>query len=180
MYKHSTFYVHVGQARIQSVYNKQDRKMKRLCRHHGKNLVVAVLLSVCMVAQAAETADIIQYRKSVMKARREHIAAATLITQGKVDFKNRLAEHAQALEASNIDTASMFPDGTEAAETNAMSAVWSNKAEFQKRSKDTEQKASKFAKAVATGDTKNYSAHLAELLESCKSCHKDFRNKEDQ
>lgn len=149
-------------------------------RHRHINFAVIVLFSALLSAEAAESdsVDIIQYRKSVMKSRREHIAAATLIIQNKVEFKNQLVDHALALEVTNKDTASMFPIGTDAGETGAMNSVWSNNTEFQKRSKDTEQKAAKFAKTVSSCDVQNYSAHLAELLDSCKFCHKDFRKKD--
>jgi cytochrome c556 len=158
----------------------QGKYMKYIIRCRRINFVIAVLLSALLSAQAAEPepADIIQYRKSVMKARREHIAAATLIIQGKVDFKNQLIDHARALGETNRDTAGMFPNGSDVGDTAAMGAVWSNNAEFQKRSKDTEQKAAKFAQTVVAGDAQNYSTHLNELLDSCKFCHKDFRKKE--
>lgn len=144
------------------------------------NFAVIALFSALLSAESAasDPADIIQYRKSVMQSRREHIAAATLIIKHKVEFRNQLADHALALEVTNKDTASLFPLGTEAGETGALNSVWSNNAEFQKRSRDTEQKAAKFAKTVSSGDTQNYGAHLAELLDSCKFCHKDFRKKE--
>ena len=161
-------------------YTIEERKMKTAIRYCCIHLAAAILLTTCLSAQAAEpdSADMIQYRKNVMQARRAHVKAATLIIQGKVDFQSQLIDHARALEALNKDTASLFPNGSDVGETGAMRSVWNNNNEFIKRSKDTAQKAAKFAKTVAAGDTQNYSAHLTELLDSCKYCHKDFRKKE--
>jgi cytochrome c556 len=141
-----------------------------------------LLLSTWLAAQAAEPnpADIVKYRQSIMKSQREHMAAATAIIQDKVNFKDQLADHARSLEATTRIIAGLFPEGSEVSDTRALGAVWDNNVEFQKRSRDTSQKSAAFAKTIAAGDTENYSARLNDLLDSCKSCHKDFRKKEEK
>ena len=56
--------------------------------------------------------------------------------------------------------------------------MWKNNAEFLKRAKVAREKAHALAKAVASGDKKNYAPRLKDLQEACKSCHKDFRKDE--
>jgi cytochrome c556 len=146
-----------------------------------RNVVFAFCLLLCgsLVVQAAESdpADMVKYRRSIMKSQREHIAAATAIVQGKVEFKEQLADHVRALEATTGIISTLFPAGSDAGDTLAQPEVWSNRAEFDNRAKDTREKAAIMVKAVAAGDTQNYAAHLNELFESCKSCHKVFRKK---
>jgi cytochrome c556 len=129
-------------------------------------------------AFAAESEDIIKYRQAMMKANGAHMAATAAIVQGKVDYKNQLADHAKALQALNKDVAGLFPKGSDFGETKALDAVWQKNAEFQKLSKDTQHKADELAKTVAAGDSKNYGARFKELSDSCKACHKDFRKEE--
>jgi cytochrome c556 len=146
-------------------------------RHRPIPLIAALFFGTLPIAHAAEPEplDIVKYRQSVMKSRREHIAAATLIVQGKVDLKSQLAAHARSLAEVNKDTASMFPAGSDVGDTRALGAVWSDWSEFEKRSRDSQQKAADFAAAVAAGDAQNYAARLGDLLDSCKSCHRVFR-----
>ena len=154
--------------------------MKAVIRHHRLYFATGLILSTALVALAAEPepADIVKYRRSVMKSQREHMDAAMAIIQGKVDYKEQLANHIRSLEATTGDIAGLFPEDTEVGDTRALGAVWTNNAEFQKRSKDAQLKSAALAKTFAAGDTQNYSRRLNDLLDSCKSCHKDFRKQE--
>ena len=142
---------------------------------------IVLFVSACLIAGtafAAEPEDIIKYRQNVMKSQGAHMAAAAAIIQGKVDFKNQLGDHVKALQATSKDVASLFPKDSDFGDTKALDAVWTNNAEFQKRSKDVREKSGALAKAVAANDAKNYGARFKELSESCKACHKDFRKEE--
>lgn len=141
-------------------------------------LAVAALALVAGTAVAAEPEDIIKYRIATMKANGAHMAAAGAIINGKVDYKNQLADHARALSAVNKDIGALFPKDSDFGDTKALDAVWKNSAEFQKRARDTAQKADAFARAVAANDATNTGARFKELSDSCKSCHKDFRKEE--
>lgn len=148
---------------------------------HARQSRYILLASVCLMAGtafAAEPEDIIKYRQSVMKANGAHMAAAGAIVNGKVDFKKQLGDHAKALQAINKDINSLFPKDSDFGETKALDAVWKNSADFQKRAKDSAQKADAFAKAVASGDSKKFGPGFKELSDSCKACHKDFRKEE--
>lgn len=137
-----------------------------------------LLLGTSLAAYAAEPEDIIKYRQSVMVSQRAHMAAATAIIQGKVDFKDQLGHHVKSLEATTKDIPSLFPKDSDFGDTKALDAVWKNNAEFLKSAKNAREKAQALAKTVAAGDTKNYAPHLKELQEACRSCHKDFRKEE--
>lgn len=135
----------------------------------------AVLAGSVVSASAAEPDDIIKYRQNVMKSNGANAAAAAAIIQGKVDAKNRLADHAKALEMMTKNIPALFPKGSDfGAETKALDAVWKKPAEFEKAAKNAEQKAAAFSKAVAANDPK-VGLKFKELAETCKTCHKDFR-----
>ena len=137
-----------------------------------------LLLGASLAVHAAEPEDIIKYRQSVMLSQRAHMAAATAIIQGTVDFKDQLGHHVKSLEATTKDIPSLFPKDSDFGDTKALDAVWTNNAEFLKSAKNAQEKSQALAKAVAAGDTKNYAPRLKELQEACSSCHKDFRKEE--
>ena len=150
--------------------------MKHVRIAHG-----ILFASVCLMtnaAFAAESEDIIKYRQNVMKSQAAHLAATAAIIQGKVDYKNQLGDHVQALQATTKDIPSLFPKGSDFGETKALDAVWSKNADFQKLAKDTQHKAEALAKAVAANDSANYGARFKDVADSCKACHKDFRKEE--
>lgn len=125
----------------------------------------------------SEPEDIIKYRQNVMKANGAHMAATGAILQGKVEYKKDLAYHAKTLQTINSDIPALFPKGSDFGDTKALDGVWSKRADFEKRAKDTRTKADAFAKA-AGGDAKAALAKFKELQDSCKACHKDFRKEE--
>jgi len=142
-----------------------------------KILLVGSLLGVMLaplVAQSGEE-DIIKYRRNVMKAIAGHMGAAGAIVQGKVNYKGDLVDHAKALQALMHDIPGLFPKDSDFGETNALDAVWSKRAEFEKHAKGASGKAVAFAKAAPSG---NAGATFKALGEACKGCHKDFRREE--
>lgn len=145
--------------------------------------VAALLVAVTGVTQAAgkkmsKEEAIVKYREAVMKSQAGHMAASFAIIMGKVDYKDQLAAHVNALAATTKDIVTLFPKGTDVGKTKALKEVWSKNDEFKKRAKDAEDKANALAKAVAAGDTKSYGQHFKDLGKACKACHKDFRKKE--
>ena len=115
----------------------------------------------------------------MMKAIGGHTGAAGAIIQGKVDYKSQLADHARALQALTGDIPTLFPKGSDFGETKAKDGVWSNRVEFEKTAKDATAKVAAFAKAVQGGNPQAIAAGYKEMGEGCKSCHKDFRKKEE-
>ena len=140
----------------------------------------SVLMMLTSVApRAAEPEDIIKYRQNMMKAIGGHTGAAGAIIQGKVDYKNQLADHARALQALTGDIPALFPKDSDFGDTKAKDGVWSNRAEFEKTAKDAKARVATFAKAVQDGNQQAIVASYKEMGEGCKSCHKDFRKKDD-
>lgn len=140
----------------------------------------AALLAAVSTGSYAESdpEDIIKYRQNVMKSNGANLAAAGAILQKKVEFGPRLADHAKAVANGSKNVPALFPPGSDfGTNTEALDAVWEKRAEFEKRAKDSEQKANAFVKAVVAKDPK-IAARFKELADSCKACHKDFRKEE--
>ena len=139
--------------------------------------VLAILAPVLL--RAAEPEDIIKYRKNMMKAIGAHMAAAGAIIQGKVDYKSQLSEHANAVQTLTRDIPGLFPRDSDFGDTQAKEGVWNNRTEFEKRANTVKIRATTFAKAVKGGNSQAIATDFKQLGEGCKSCHDDFRKKED-
>ena len=147
-------------------------------------LAIALTLTTALIGVAAgvraesDPEDIIKYRQNVMKSNGGNLAAAGAIIQKKVPFNDRLGDHARAVAAGSKNIAALFPDGSDfGMDTNALEAVWKDRAKFEKLAKDSEKKAAAFAKAVSAKDAQ-LAMRFKELADSCKACHKDFRKEE--
>lgn len=128
---------------------------------------------------AAEPEDVIKYRRNMMKAIGAHMAAAGAIIQDKVDYKSQLPEHANAVQLLTRDIPGLFPKDSDFGDTRAKDEVWSNRAEFEKRANTVKLRTAAFAKAVKGGNPQAIAAGFKQLGEGCKSCHDDFRKKEE-
>lgn len=150
-------------------------------RAFGRAVVMLSLISPLALYAAGNPGDIIKYRKNFMGALGGHTNDAAAIIENKVDFKDHLSDHARAIEAGTRNIPALFPSGTETGgETRAREEVWSKRDQFEKRAKDTREKAAAFAKAVASKDEGQTRAAYKELDDSCNACHKDFRKRRER
>ncbi len=141
--------------------------------------IAGLLLSTPLALGAASNpADIIKYRQNVMKSIGANAAAAEAIFENKVVFKDRLIDHARAIEAATHNIPALFPPGSHTgAETRAREEIWSKREQFEKNAKDTQEKATAFAKAVASRDETQARTAFKELDKSCSACHREFRKR---
>jgi len=121
---------------------------------------------------------VVKYRQAVMKAQGAHMSASAAIIMGKVNYKDQLAGHVNALEALTKDIGGLFPPGSDVGKTKALKSVWTKHADFEKHAKKAADMAAALSKAVAAGDSNSYGKHFKDLVDACKGCHKDFRKKE--
>ncbi len=166
---------------------RKNRRYQQPNRHNSNSRemlsrpVLGVLLCFALGANphahADDVEEIIKYRQNVMLSQRANMAAAMAIAKGKVEFGERLLEHARALEAKTKNIPQLFPRGSDKGKTKALPAIWQDNEEFVKRAKDNEQKARALVQTIERGDRENAEPALKTLLKSCKSCHQDFRKK---
>lgn len=142
-------------------------------------LLLAGLLAAIGAVHAAEPENYIKYRQAVMKAIGGHMGASSQIVRGKVPEDAQLAIHAQALADLNTGLTRLFPEGSDFGETKAKEAVWDDPAKFEQAANAAQDATAAFAAAVAGGDSAKIAAAHKKVGQSCKGCHKDFRQKDD-
>lgn len=151
----------------------------KIAKMRGLLATGSMLIMLAPLAlSAAEPEDIIKYRRNMMKAIGGHTSAVGAIVQGKVGYKAHLAEHARALQTLTKDIPGLFPKDSDFGDTNALDAVWSKRADFEKAAGNVKTKVEAFAKAVQGGNQQTIAASFKDMGEGCKACHKDFRKEE--
>ena len=132
-------------------------------------LVVAATLAYAQV-------DVIKARQSLMQANQDALDRIFAMADGRIPFDAAAAQ--AALTKYNADYAtlpSLFPDGSNTADSKALPAVWSNKAAFAAEAT----KLSNDAKAAAAAATSLAALSSSGLLDvvgrDCTGCHTQFR-----
>lgn len=142
-------------------------------------LIMTALLAGASGVQAEEPENYIKYRQAMMAAIGGHNGAATQIVRGRVDPEGDLVMHANALAALSSNLPRLFPEGSDFGETRAKEEIWSQWDKFEQAANDTKTATAAFSEAVASGDSDRIAAAFRDVGESCKGCHKDFRQKDD-
>jgi cytochrome c556 len=114
-----------------------------------------------------------------MKSQGAHATAASEIIKGKVPYDSDLSYHAAALNSSTQDLVKLFPAGSDFGETRAKAEIWSKRSEFEKAAKDAEKAGGAFLAVVNSGDKAAIRNAFGDLAETCKGCHKHFREKKE-
>lgn len=135
-------------------------------------LTLAALLAAPSVA--AENKDIIDYRINLMKTLGEQAAALGKIAQGKVDYKDNVAVHAETI-ALNVKAAKIAFEPKVVGGTST-AAVWDNWKDFSDRFTALEVAANEVAAAAKSGGMAAAQPKMAGLF-TCKSCHDIYRTK---
>ncbi len=72
----------------------------------------------------------------------------------------------------------MFPAGSDIAPSNALPAVWTDRAGFEAKAADYAAAATKLADLAKAGDKAGFATQFAELGKTCGACHSSFRKEE--
>jgi len=141
----------------------------------------AALAAVSFTAPAmADEAGEIKYRQGVMKSIGGHMGAIAGIFKGETGNQPNLATHTQGMLALSGITGSIFPQGSDFGETEALPAVWEKPGEFSKAVKMFQDAAANLNSAAMSGDMAATGAAFGGLGKTCKNCHENFREKKKQ
>lgn len=121
----------------------------------------------------------IEYRQGVMRAIGGNAASlAAILVDGADEYRGNLETHARFIRDMTEDIPSLFPEGSDFGDTDALDEVWENRDEFEQRAEDTHEAAVAFDEAVEAGNDDEIGPRFRELGESCTACHDDFRRGE--
>lgn len=139
-------------------------------------LVLITSYAIATPATAETTPeDAYDYRHSVMESLGSHTHAFFLLFAGKVDQRDQMGTHANAIAAVGAEIGTLFPPGSSVDDSHALPLIWEEPDQFSEAVQNAETATAGFAAAVATGNQKTIAEGFKALGEACKGCHDRFR-----
>lgn len=133
-------------------------------------------LMVCAAAASADT-DAIVKRKKILKSIGDATRPVASILKGNAPFDLVVVEATLAKYSEGAKALPMLfpPDSKVGEDTEAMPAIWDEKAKFEAlfAKLDTDSAAA----SVAITDEATFRAAMPKVLGTCKACHDSFREK---
>ena len=90
-----------------------------------------------------------------------------------------LAQAATVIERNARSLPQLFPTGTgesDGLRTAASDAIWTNRADFDRLANLLAEQAARLAQATATTDSAQLKSEIKDVIATCKSCHRQYRN----
>ena len=143
-------------------------------------LSLASAINPSLQAEEYDPEDLIEYRHEVMEAIKGHNEAIEAILKENVPYTAHLDMHMTSLEALLGTVGELFPEGSDFGDTDAKDAVWDNPEKFKQTVDKAQQAYATFKSVAAKGDTRaSLEAFKKFGKESCGSCHKSFKKKDE-
>lgn len=151
--------------------------MQRRTARIAAVLAGALLVGGTTLALAVTPQQIIADRRAGYKHMGEDFKAMKKAIDAGADIQP-LAPKAADIISWSKQIPTMFPPGTETGGgTHAKPAVWSNRADFDKRAVDLQQAAEKLQQAAQSGDKAAFTAQWKATAKVCGACHESYRAK---
>jgi len=148
-------------------------------RIKGLLAVIALLAAMSGIAMAQNPPPdrSIQYRQNVYGLVGWNFSALADMLRGKRDFDGaefkRRAERVVQL-SQMLDEG--FPEGSDTgAKTDALPAIWTNRADFDAKLADFQREAAALATAAAGGDEAAIKDQFGKTGATCKACHDNYK-----
>jgi len=128
------------------------------------------------IAQTADPAQIIRDRRDGLKATGAHLEAIAAIGQARGDTRPAV-ERVDAIIAFFANFPDRFPANTQAGDTRALPAVFTDRAGFTTAWNNLSGPLANLRTAAASGDNAAYSAALQQVGPTCGACHRAYRSR---
>ncbi len=146
-----------------------------MCASLGVAMFIGLTGSMAIAAEDDEGA--IKYRQSVMKSIGGHTGAVYQIVKSNNPNKSHLQAHARALLDLTGMISAAFQRQTSGGKTRAKQKIWTDASGFKSAVDDVETAAREFDAAASSGNDTETAKKLDALLDTCKGCHKEYREK---
>lgn len=124
-----------------------------------------------------ESEDVIKYRQNMMETISMHYKSLKLLSAGRITQPEQWLPQAQGLNNMAKMVSTAFPEESDFGETDAKEAIWENKSDFNQKADDLVKFSGKLVSLIEQGKQKQVSELLREVSQSCKNCHKEYREK---
>ena len=131
---------------------------------------------LCICGRKDGNADA-RYRQTVMDAIGSSFGALAMIVTNRVQQPEQLAVHASALAASASVIPSLFPEGSEGGD--ALPLIWEEPEQVREAAEKSVAATAALAEAAASGDRAAIAKAFKSAGETCKGCHKRYKEEDD-
>lgn len=142
-------------------------------------LLAAILIALSAGVGSAQNLDVIQTRQKAYKSMLPDLKIGRAMVQGKQPFDAAAAKkmfETFASAAGKLKT--LFPeDSKTGGETEALPAIWENKADFDAKMAKFEAESNAAVSKVS--DLASFKAQWGTVLANCGGCHKIYRQKKN-
>ena len=142
-----------------------------------KRTALAGLALLLGLGSGGAADDPIAARQALMKANGKDTKAVFDIVKGAAPFSLETVQTAlnQYIETAEKGPA-LFPEGSDKGKTQALPAIWQNKADFDARFAKLGEDSK--AALAAIKDQATFKANYQPVLKNCNGCHETYRAKE--
>lgn len=141
-------------------------------------MIVFFLIFNSLTVFAEDDAEsVIKYRQNVMSIMSMHYKSLKLLSVGRVNRPEQWLPHAQGLNHMATMIVSVYPKGTNSVKSDAKESIWRNKEDFNQKAKALVQHTEQLVTLVKQNDHKQIMQLMREVSQSCKDCHKHYREK---
>jgi cytochrome c556 len=146
------------------------------------NALAALLLGVAVTTPALAAKDdpkqkAIKYRTAVMTVVGSNFKPMGAMIKGELPFDAAVfARHAKDLAAvSSVDILRGFPEDSEGKGSEAKGEIWLEWDDFKAKMEDMQREAAALADVAAGDDKDAIKAQFGKTADTCKACHKKFK-----
>ena len=144
-------------------------------------IILFLSLFVIFNSQLALAEDdlesLVKYRQYMMKIISNHYKSLKLLSVGRVNRPEQWLPHAQGLNNLAKMIVTVYPEGTFSNKSDAKEAIWSNKEDFNQKAEALVEHTEKLVSLIEQGQQKQTGQLFREISQTCKSCHKHYREK---
>lgn len=142
-------------------------------------MIIRTVLAVAAIALGVSAVmaqqDPIAARRAIMKANGQAAQAGSKMVKGEEPFALDKAKKVFATYQDVAKAHALFPESSKEGDTNALPAIWENKADFEARLTKLAAEAKAAEGKVTDFDT--FKAEFAEVQKNCGGCHQTYRKR---
>ena len=149
-------------------------------------IIISVVSAISLTAGiavnvVAETSaeDAAKYRQSIMSALKGHAGAISMQARGLAGDADYVANHAKAIANLGTELHSIFQEGSNVEDSEALPAIWDEPDKFAEAVAKAEETMAALGEAATDGDLEAIGSAFRNVGEACKGCHERFREEHD-
>jgi cytochrome c556 len=147
-----------------------------------KKLVIAAIAmlvaAVPALSQQVKPENQIKYRRAAYQLMNLNFGSLDAMAENKKPFnKDEAARNAEFVALLATVPKGFFGEGTDK-DTRAKPEIWKNRADFDSKMDKMVSEAQKLPAVVRAGDMAAFKKQVHDLGEACKSCHDEYRAKQ--